>query len=315
MKTIVTKKDDLLRKLKYGVCAFALAGMVMMATPVAGYGDEIKPVEQAEVQIEKDAQEQTAEKRQKIVSEALSALQETSHALKALDEGRNEDALASLEKATGKLEIVLAREPRLAFAPVSAVHSTQDIVTNVEGAKRMVKEAEDLLEDGYVQDARLLLNTMVSETVITVTGLPMGTYPAAIKQAAAFIDEGQTEAAKTVLQTALNTLAINVTVIPIPVASAERLLRQAETLSEKKERTEKENKRLSGLLDAAETEIKFAQVLGYGGKKDFEGFYKEIETIREKTAEGKSGSGFFKKIKGFMTSMTDDSQPEEGVTN
>ena len=304
-------QNPLLRNLKTGVCVLALAGMIGgAAISSPSYAADQKVTEKVEVQVEQNSQKQAAEKRQKIVSEALAALQETTNALKALDEGKTEDALASLEKATGKLEIVLAREPRLAFAPVSVTSNSQDIITSTDQVKNMVRTAKSLLDDGKVQDARAVLSTLASETTITVTSLPMATYPAALKEAAALIDDGKVEEAKIVLQVALNTLAVDVTVIPIPVANAEALLLNAKTLAENAERTEEQNKQLSRLLDAAEEEIKFAQALGYGKKKDFENFYEEIANIREKTADGKSGAGFFKKITGYMTSMTEDSQPE-----
>lgn len=304
-------QNPLLRNLKTGVCVLALAGMIGgAAITMPSYAADQKVTEKVEAQVEQDSQKQAAEKRQKIASEALAALQETTNALKALDEGKTEDALASLEKATGKLEIVLAREPRLAFAPVSVTSNSQDIITSTDQVKNMVRTAKSLLDDGKVQDARAVLSTLASETTITVTSLPMATYPAALKEAAALIDEGKVEEAKVVLQVALNTLAVDITVIPIPVANAEALLLNAKTLAENAERTEEQNKQLSRLLDAAEEEIKFAQALGYGKKKDFENFYEEIANIREKTADGKSGTGFFKKITDYMTSMTEDSQPK-----
>lgn len=305
-----TEKNLLSRGLKTGVCAFALLSGIML-TPDASLAANQKAADTVRTEVQQDTQAQTAEKRQTITAEALSALQETTNALRSLDEGKKQDALAALERATGKLEIVLAREPRLSFAPVAVTSSAQDIITSTDTAKHMVSEAEDLLEDGKVQDARALLSTLASETVITVTGLPMSTYPAALKKAAALIDGGKTEEAKTVLQTALNTLAVDVTIIPIPVANAEALLAQAKVLAETKERTADQNGQLIKLLDAAESEIKFAQVLGYGEKKDFDGFYEQIETIREKTSEGKSGTGFFKKITDHLSSMTQDSQVSE----
>lgn len=302
-------KQKMLNTFKAGVCALAFTGVLLSpATDVFAADQKVTETVQAEVQ--QDTQTQTAEKRQKITAEALAALQETNKALKALDEGKNDEALASLEKATGKLEIVLAREPSLAFAPVGVTSSSQSIITNSNTAERMIDKSKELLESGKVQDARAVLSTLASETAIVVTSLPMASYPAALKQAATLIDANKPEEAKTVLQLALNTLAVDVTVIPIPVANAEAMLSHARVLAETQERSTEQNQQLTKLLDAAETEIKFAQTLGYGRKKDFEGFYEEIENIREKTSEGKSGIGFFTKIKGYMTSMTEDSQPD-----
>jgi hypothetical protein len=170
-----------------------------------------------------------------------------------------------------------------------------------------------LLDDGKVQEARRRMQTLASETDINTTNIPLATYPTAIKQAAKLIDEGKTEEAKAVLQTALNTVVVTQKIVPLPVVAAEAMLKEAENLAEKKERKEEESKRLSELLTAAQASIKLAQELGYGQKSDFSHFYEEIDTIRDKTAEGKSGLGFFDAIKGYMTSMTKDSQPEKAA--
>ena len=315
MKTL-TQHNTITRKLKTGVCALALAGIIGGASlSVPAYSADQKTTEKVETQVEQGTHKQTEQKRQKIAKEALAALQESSKALKFLDEGKTEDALAALEKATGKLDILLAREPSLSFVPVGVSSKSQNTVTSTETAKHMVKEVKKLLDAGRVQDARVLLSTLASETAITVTSLPMATYPAAMKEAAALIDKGEIDLAKTVLQVALNTLAVDVTIIPIPVANAEALLAQAEALANMAARTDVQNQALSKALSAAEEELKFAQVLGYGKKKDFDGFYRELNSIREKTSEGKSGTGFFEKITGYMNSITKDSQPESEPKN
>lgn len=238
-------------------------------------------------------------------------MRETHNALIALDENKTEEALSALEKVAGKLELILARDHRLALAPTNVGAVTYDLLGSLNAVNKAREDAEDLLEDGKVQDARRVLKGLASETVISTTNLPLATYPAAIKTAVKLIDEGKMDEAKVVLQTALNTLVITQQIIPLPIITAENMLSEAEKLAEKEEREEKENKYLSSLLNAAENEIKFAQALGYGKKKDFENFYKEIKAIREKTSDGKSGSGFFEKIKGFMSSMTQNSQPEK----
>ncbi|MCE7886688.1 MAG: hypothetical protein DYH13_04195 [Alphaproteobacteria bacterium PRO2] len=161
-------------------------------------------------------------------------------------------------------------------------------------------------------DAQVQQNTH-DETVISTANIPLATYPASIKEAVRLIDQNKMEEAKTVLQTALNTLVITEAVIPLPVIRAREFLKEAETLSEKAERTPEDNQRLTALLDASRKEIEMAQALGYGTKKDFDTFYKELSLIEEKTSGGKSGSGFFESIKTSMTSMFDDSQHEDNA--
>lgn len=279
-----------------------------------------KPVDNSATQVQTKAsldtnskvsqqnQEQLAEKRKQINAEALAAITETQNALKAMDDGNKKEALAALEHATGKLELILAREPKIALAPTSVSGATISVIGDTEKLKTIRKEAAKLLDNGQVQAARHLLSGYASETVISVANIPFATYPAAIKQAAKLVDEGKTDEAKSVLQTALNTLVISNTVIPLPVVSSEAMLREAETLSENTKRTDAENKRLNELLTAAYGQLKLAEVLGYGTKADFKGLYDQLYEIKSKTSGGKSGSGFFAKIKTSLSDLIKSNQ-------
>ncbi|MGD9878000.1 MAG: hypothetical protein AB7S84_14675, partial [Desulfococcus sp.] len=72
---------------------------------------------------------------------------------------------------------------------------------------------------------------------------------------------------------------------------------------------------LADLLKDARTELEFAQALGYGSKKDFKNLYKQLDQIEDKTKGGKSGSGFFDKIKGYLKDTVKSSQKESGNGN
>lgn len=305
-----SSNKKLIQGLKIGVCTFALASMLIAPLPSLA-ANENAPSAKTDAQVQQNTQAETTQKRKEIVSEAVSAITETGNALKALDEGKTKDALSALERATGKLELILARDPKLALAPASVSATTFDVYGSTEAVKEATNRAEDLLESGKVQDARRILSGLGSETVISTANIPLATYPAAIKEAVRLIDQNKMEEAKTVLQTALNTLVITEAVIPLPVIRAREFLKEAETLSEKANRTPEDNQRLTTLLDASRKEIEMAQALGYGTKKDFDTFYKELSLIEEKTSGGKSGSGFFESIKTSMTSMFDGSQHEE----
>lgn len=68
-----------------------------------------------------------------------------------LDANKTKEALAALELASGKLELVLARDAKLALAPVDVRVITHDIHANVESVKKAVKLSRELLGDGEVQ--------------------------------------------------------------------------------------------------------------------------------------------------------------------
>jgi hypothetical protein len=66
-------------------------------------------------------QKETEDKRKALMADATSAIQETQAALKTLDEGKTSQAIAALERATGKLDLILARDPKLELAPAGSV--------------------------------------------------------------------------------------------------------------------------------------------------------------------------------------------------
>jgi len=297
-------------KTKVILVAGALA-IILAVTPLAFATDTKAGAPATEKQkVEEADQDQTSEKRKEVLEEATSAIQETENALKALDEKKNKEALAALEQAAGKLTVILGREPELALAPSDVKEVTYDILGDIDAIKALRAEIEDALDDGRVQQARHLIRNLASETVISVTNIPLATYPDAIKKAVKLIDDGKTDEAKEVLQLALNTLVVTDTIIPLPVVVAEKRLKDAETLAEKADRSEEDNKRLADLLKDARTELEFAQALGYGSKKDFKNLYDQIEEIEDKTEGGKSGTGFFTKIKEFIEDTVKSSQPK-----
>jgi YfdX protein len=257
-------------------------------------------------------QSQTEEKRKTLMTDATSAIQDTQAALKHLDDGRTKEALAALERATGKLDVILARDSKLELAPAGIGVVTYDVQGGLDAVRQVRKQAQSLMDAGQLQAARRLLKNLASETVISVTNIPLATYPDAIKRAVKLIDENKKADAKRVLQTALNTQVITETIVPLPVLKAQESLKAAETLSEKKDRTKDENERLKSSMDQAQSQLEFAQALGYGTKKDFDKLYQQLTEIRDKTADNKFGTGFFAKIKASIADFLKSSHLTNG---
>jgi hypothetical protein len=257
-------------------------------------------------------QNQTQEKRKTLMADATSAIQETQAALKHLDEGKIKESVAALERATGKLDIILARDPKLELAPAGVGVVTYDVQGGPDVVKQVRKQAEELIDAGQLQEARRLLKNLASETVISVANIPLATYPDAIKAAVKLIDQNKKDDAKRVLQTALNTQVVTDTIIPLPVAKAQEALKMAESLAEKKDRTKDDNDRLKASMDQARSQLEFAQALGYGTKKDFDKMYGQLTEIRDKTADNKFGTGWIAKIKASIADFLKSSQPKNG---
>ena len=235
--------------------------------------------------------------RRKIFDEAVAALRETRNAIAALEKKDGKKALAALEKAIGKLELVLARDPRLALAPVDVTSRTLDIYADVKSVRKAVAEAVRLLKTGRVQEARALVSGLASEIVIEVLNIPLVTYPDAIKAVVPLIERGKYREAREALVAALNTLVVTRHVIPLPILRVEQMLERAERLAEKANRSAAEEKELAGILKAARGELRFAEALGYGRKSDFRHFYEQLDEIARRTKAGGHGRGFFDELK------------------
>lgn len=243
-----------------------------------------------------DLGEQLAAKRKTLVAEAVSALQETQAALDLLAGNDTRGAVEALARATGKLDIVLAADPQLALAPVDVGIAIHDVVTTPDAVNGLRTRAEAALDDGRLQDARHLIADLASEHVISVTSLPLATYPAAIKQAAALLHGDKPGEAVAVLETALSTLIVEETVIPLPLARAEALLARAQPLSEKPHRSAEEQGALQSLLADARTQLDLARALGYATKRDLDALYDALKAIEDKADAKESGKGLFDRL-------------------
>ena len=183
--------------------------------------------------VQSELRRMEAEKRATLLMDAQSAFEETRNAFDALDKGDKQAALAALARATGKLDLVVARDPKMALAPVSVATTVIDLYTTPDTVKGVVKQAKDDLSNEQVQQARLLVQNLASEADIHVTEIPLATYPSAIKAIAPLVDAGKTEEAKAALFAALSTLVIETYVVPLPKVRAEAMLKTAETLAKK----------------------------------------------------------------------------------
>ncbi|MBF0136763.1 MAG: YfdX family protein [Magnetococcus sp. DMHC-1] len=254
--------------------------------------------------VDGESSDEALERRKKVLDEATVALKETEKALKALGEKKQDEAIAALEKVTGKLELILARDPGLALAPVETNVVTYDLLANVDTVKAMIHDAMNYLMDGEIQKARPIVRNLASEIVYQTRSIPLATYPLAIKAVVPMIDKGEIDQARATLQSALNTLVVKTDkVVPLPKLRAEHLLIKAEELSKKVNRSKEENEDLERILAEVRNQLEMAELLGYGDKESYKPLYAQLDEIVKKTSDGKSGEGWFDRIKKKVSSM------------
>ena len=238
--------------------------------------------EQFRPQIEAERQKDQEEADQALDQDAVAAVEQTDDAIKSIAQNNKADAMAAIERATGKMNILLARNPASALIPVhSEVVVIDSAPTDVKAIDQIVQRATDAVKQRNLPAARILLASVVSELRIRTTSLPLGTYPAALQQAARLLDQGKNQDAGNVLLTAVNTLVTVDHVVPIPLLLAQSAIDAANS-----QRQDKQMALI--LLQTAKNEADLSRRLGYlGDESEYKALDQEIASA-ETAIKGKS---------------------------
>ncbi len=221
----------------------------------------------------------------KLSQDAVKAIEDTHKALTLLDQGKIDQAVKVLQDAVGRLEVVLAANPKMAYVPVNVSTVAFDLEASPKEIKDTLNQVKKFLKQGEVQKARQLLDTLQSEIDIIIEKLPLATYPDTIKLAVKYIAQGKIEEAKTLLGTALSSLVQDVVVIPLPIVRADMLIQAASKVV----KTDKQ--KAVDYLNRAERELTVAKLLGYGKQysQEYQDLINRIEALK-KEIKGKNHS-------------------------
>jgi hypothetical protein len=262
---------------------------------------------QVRPEVEKERQSAKEQADQSLDKDAVTAIAQTQTAIDAIAKNQRSDALAAIEAATGKINILLARNAAAALIPVA---SEVDVVDAAPVDERAIKALDRGLSDAVkTKDypaARLILYSLTSEIRIRTYNLPLATYPTALKDAARLLDQGKNDQASLVLLTALNTLAVVEKVTPIPVVLARAAITAAE------EQSKKDKNAAQMLLATAKNQLQRCQDLGYAADiPEYPALNTNIAQL-EKELKGNGETGaLFAKLKDELSSFFNRRSAEE----
>jgi hypothetical protein len=250
---------------------------------VRGRHDEAK--KQLRPEVESQRQQNQKEAEQTVDKDAIAAVEQTQQALTAVASNKKADALAALERATGKVNVLLARNPARALIPVDAEVLVIDTAPHdLKNVDQVVQQATTAMNAKDLPTARVLLAGLVSEIRVRTTCLPLASYPAALLDAARLVDQGKNQEAGTVLLTALNTLVIVDHVTPLPLIVAQAAVKEADSQRQ-------DQAKAQILLETAKIELNRSRELGYlRGDSDYETLDKQISDL-ESTIKGRRNIG------------------------
>jgi len=254
---------------------------------------------QSNPQLEQQRQQVEQRAQQTLDKEAIAAIAETQAAVKALADGKKDDALAAIERATGKISILTARNPATALLPVDLEVEVIDTAPIDERAIRdLAKAAERAVDDRDFPTARVILQGLISEIRVRTYNLPLATYPIAMRDAARMISENKTQEAQILLQTALNMLAVIDHVTPLPIASAQVAINEAQATSQQ------DKEQAKRLLSVAKLELKRAKELGYAGHDpEYAALDQAIGDVERQLNDNKDSGSAFARLKERVSSF------------
>lgn len=239
--------------------------------------------------IESEKEKQRLEAENQHIAKALEVVVEIRDALMFLQAGEKDSVLtpdekdsvlAVLEKVDGKIDLLLARYPETALIPLDFSVDVVNLAPDLEEVKEARERVEDMVDDGHLQEARKILDGLVSEIRITTVNLPLVVFPLSIDEAARLLEEGKEEDAEMVLQEMLSSLEVLEENVPIPVVNAISMVDEAANLAESNKAKARD------LLHDARHQLKLAEVLGYGNRDvEYSDIVIDIETITDKLEE------------------------------
>jgi hypothetical protein len=217
--------------------------------------------QQAHPEVEQQRKEAQAEGEKTLDKEAIEAIKLTQKAIVAIAANKNDEAVSALEQATGKLNILLARNPAAALISVSLEVDVIDAAPHdIRAIQDVAKDASRAVDDKNFPAARVLLYSLMSEIRARTYNLPLATYPAALTEAARLLGLKKTNDAKNVLLIALNTLVVVDRATPLPLILAREAINDAQAQSQK------DKAQAQTLLETAKREVQRSKELGYAGK-------------------------------------------------
>ena len=262
------------------ITASLLLGTTGFAKEEANKDATVKQVHQIAIN---NAAEDAKNRQNKLVSEAIDSLKYAQDAYVALNKKDAKKATEDIEKAIGKLEVILAAKDAPQFLPINNRIKVQEFIGTSKDVEIAVDHVKDLLDEGKVQQARALMLPLVSQIDVTVISLPLASYPDALKLAAKYIHDEKLDKAKEVLYIALSTFTEVTEIIPIPLFESADLIAAAS-------RVAKEDKEKAlNYLNAASDALDVAEKLGYVSKSttSYKVLHEEIKKV-QKEIKGKN---------------------------
>lgn len=253
---------------------------------------------QARPELEQQRKQAEMDARKNLDKQAVAVIGETTDAIKAIGKNNAGEAEALIQKATGKIDILLSHHPVTALLPVDVDVTVVEAAPYSTGAiKARAVGAELAMSIRDFPDARALLDSLTSEIRVRTVNLPLDSYPDFLKDAALLLDQKKPREAAAILLAALNTLAIVDQAVPLPLALARADIVQAQAMG-------KNQREALEYLRTAKAELERARLLGYAGNSpEYIGFNDLIDELEKQIRANGNTESIFTNLKEKLTAF------------
>jgi membrane-associated HD superfamily phosphohydrolase len=236
--------------------------------------------------------------------------QKVTEASQLISEGKDKEAIKSLEEAVGKFDIALAADPALGLIPIESSVKVSQLIIKPETVEAYTSTAIDYLEQSKLQAARALLMPLRDDMLTRTVYLPMTTYPDAIKLATKLLIKGDRDAAVDTIATAFSTLVEKASVVPLPLVRVEAMVLAASKLDK-----EKNKEQAKELLEASEEQLNLAVALGYTDEDSdlYEDLQDQVKKLKREINGGNVVQRLYKKLNASIKSLMSKSSKQTEV--
>lgn len=247
--------------------------------------------------------EQTQNNLLETVNEGVrEGFQKVTQASQQISEGKDAEAIKSLEQAMGKFDIALAADPNLGLIPIESSVNVSQLMIKPETVEAYTSTAIDYLKQSQLQAARALLLPLRDEMLTRTIYLPMTTYPDAIKLATKLLIKGDKKAATDTIVTAFSTLVEKVSVVPLSLIRVEAMVMAASKLDK-----EKNKEHAKELIEASEEQLNLAVALGYTNEDShlYENIQSQLKALKTEINGGNVVQRLYKKLNNSIKNLMD----------
>jgi len=255
--------------------------------------------QQARPEIEQERKQAEEEAAKNLDQEAMAAIAETQKAIDAIAANKTDQAMAAIERATGKINILLARNPATALIPVSLQVDVIDAAPrDGKAIAELAKNASKAMEDKNYPAARVLLYALTSEIRVRTYNVPLPAYSGALQEAAHLLDQKKPQEASNVLLAALDTLMAVDRVTPLPLVLAREAIEQA------KAKNQSDKTMAQALVETAKKETERAKELGYAGRDpEYAALNTDISNLEKQLKGNEDATSVFAKLEDRLSAF------------